>query len=123
VCTLPFAILPLLESLLCQVNVTVGCSLRLLDETVKQQHLVAGYREQGPRDSVTEGGADFPNSAAQVIDPRLADRPFELNVGNVFADRLSLVLRQRLQPLSYGLVRTPCPKEDGVEPLGRWHLP
>jgi hypothetical protein len=70
--------------------------LCFLDEPVKQYHLPTFNREQRSCDPIVQRRPNFPNRAAQVIDTRLADRPFELNVCNVFANSLSLLLRETL---------------------------
>jgi len=56
-----------------------------------------------------------------MIDARFADRPLELNVGNVFADRLALILRKILQPLANRLAAALQSTETGIEPLRRRH--
>src|SRR6266700_4855691 len=79
-CTLRFATLPLLEAFQRQRNVRIGCALRFLDEPVKQYHLPPFDREQRSCDPIVQRRPNFPHCLAQVIDTRLADRPFELNV-------------------------------------------
>jgi hypothetical protein len=52
-----------------------------------------------------------------VIDARFSDRPPELNVSNVLADCLALILRKILQPLANQLAAALQSKENGIEPL------
>jgi len=88
--------LPLLEAFLCQFDIVVWRPLRLLDEAVKQDHLRTIDREERSRNASTQIRAHFPNGTTQVIDTRLANRPLELNVCNVLADCLSLILGKAL---------------------------
>ena len=72
------------------------CSLRLLDEAVKKDHLDTFDREQRSRDPIAKRSPHFPDRTTQVIDTWLANRLFELHIGNVLANGLAVVLRQSL---------------------------
>src|ERR1700676_2347358 len=89
---LRFATLPLLEAFLCQLDIGIGCPLCLLDESMQQHHLPALDREQCPCDTTGQRRPNFPDRSSQVVDARFAYRPLKLNVSNVLADRLALIL-------------------------------
>src|SRR6266446_967613 len=95
---LRFATLPLLEAFLRQLDIFIRCLLCLLDKPMQQHHLPALNREQCPRDTIGQRCSNLPDGSSQVIDTRFADRPLELNVSNVLANRLALILRKTLQP-------------------------
>ena len=86
---------------------------------MQQHHLPALDREQCPRDTIGQRRPNLPDGSSQVIDARFADRPLELNISNVLADRLALILRKTLQPLANGFAAALRSKEEGIEPLRR----
>jgi hypothetical protein len=63
---------------------------------MQQHHLPALDCEQCPRDTIGQRCSNLPDDSSQVIDARFADRPLELNISNVLADRLALILRKIL---------------------------
>src|SRR5713101_2564737 len=87
---LRFATLPLLEAFLRQLDIVIRCLLCLLDEPMQQYHLPALDREQCPRDTLGQRCSNLLDGSSYVIDARFADRPLELNVSNLLADRLAL---------------------------------
>src|SRR5260370_9584731 len=93
---LRFATLPLLEAFLRQLDIVIRCLLRLLDEPMQHHPLPALDREECPRDAIAQRRPNLPDGSSQLIDARFADRPLELNVGNVLADGLALILRKTL---------------------------
>jgi hypothetical protein len=88
--------LPLLEAFQRQLDVRIRRVLRFLDESVEQYHLPSFNREERSCNSIVQRRPNFPNRSPQMIDTRLADRPFELNVGNVLANGFSLLLAEAL---------------------------
>src|SRR5437867_12087364 len=105
---LRFAMLPLLEAFLRQLDIGIRCLLGLLDEPVKQHHLPALDREECPRDTIRQRHPNLPDRSSQMINARFADRPLELNLGNVLADHLALILRKILSA-TYELARCRSP--------------
>src|SRR5271157_5622414 len=118
---LRFATLPLLEAFLRQLDIGIRCLLCLLDEPMEQHHLSALDREQCAADTIDQRCSNLPDGSPQVIDVRFADRPLELNVSNVLADRLALILRKTLQPLANGFAAGLRSEEDRSKPLRSRH--
>ena len=88
---------------------------------MQQHHLPALDREECPCDSIGQRRANLPDGSSQVIDPRFADRPLELNISDVLADRLALILRKTLWPPANWFATALQSKEDGIEPLRPRH--
>jgi hypothetical protein len=63
---------------------------------MQEYHVPALDREQYPRDTIGQRCSNLPDGSSQVIDARFADWPLELNVSNILADRLALILRKTL---------------------------
>jgi hypothetical protein len=63
---------------------------------MEQHHLPTFDCEEGPRDTIGQRRPNLPDRSSQMVDARFADRPLELNVSNVLADRLTLILRKTL---------------------------
>ena len=76
----------LLEFLFGQRDLAGRGLMGLFNKVVQQNHIAVIHREARARNAVTERCPDFPNRATHMVHARFADRPFVLNVRNVFAD-------------------------------------
>src|SRR3989344_1824929 len=100
---LRFAMSPLLKAFYCEFDFLAGGTLRLLDETVQQYHLPMRYGKQRARDAVIKRRAHFPDRSSQMVDAGFPDRPLELHISDILADRLPVRLGQSFQPVTYRL--------------------
>src|SRR5947208_14688783 len=83
---------------------------------MQQHHLAVLLAEQHPRDTaLRERAAHFPQSPAQWPAQRHADRPSKLDVLNVLADDLAVVVRKAVEPFADGFAA----RRQGVEKGGK----
>src|SRR5579862_5297558 len=78
--------------------------LRLLDEAVKQHHVLPLHAEKHPRNSAPrQVPPDLPQFLPKRANQRHADGPRELYVLNILPDRLPVLRVKPFQPIPYGL--------------------
>src|SRR5215471_4237703 len=104
----------------CEVDLSLGCLLSLLDESVQQDHAIAFQTEQDTRDSTTAKiAANLPKFAPDRSNQGHPDGPRKLHVLDVLAYRFPIFPGQAFEPLSHWLSTIVRPVETRRQALTR----